>query len=318
MGSTKFITGKDGFIKNKLHRKLTLINRHKSLYLLLIPGIAFFVIFKYMPIYGIQLAFRDYQLYTPYHKMPWIGLEKFVQLLKAQEFWRAFRNTILISVYQIIFAFPVPIILAIIFSELRSRRLMRVTQTILTFPHFLSWVILSGIFFNLLANTGVINNFFTIIGLPKVDFLMNQKTFRGLLISSNIWKEAGWSSIIYMAAIVGIDTSLYEAAEIDGASRLQRIVHVTLPSIMGIVVVMLILQIGRIVNFNFLQVFQLYSPPVYEVGDVIETYVYRITFTRPPDFSFSTAVGLFKGVLNMILLIGANQLAKRLGYRGIF
>lgn len=298
--------------------KLRLINRHKSLYLLMIPGVAFFVIFKYLPIYGIQLAFREYRLYVPYGKMPWIGFEKFHDLLTAADFWRAFKNTVIISVLQITFGFPTPVVLAILFSELRLRKLKRFTQTVLTFPHFLSWVILSGIFFNLLGNTGVINNFIAGLGIAKQNFLMNPHSFRALLVGTDIWKEAGWGSIIYLAAIMGVETSQYEAAEIDGASRFQQVWHVTLPAIMSIVIVMLILRIGNIVNYSFMQVFMLYSQPVYVVGDVIETYIYRITFERPPDFSFSTAVGVFKGVINLCMLVGANTLAKRLGYRGIY
>jgi putative aldouronate transport system permease protein len=298
--------------------KLREANRHRSLYLLLIPGVAYFIIFKYLPIYGIQLAFREYKLYTPYFRMDWIGLKKFGQLLIDPDFWRAFKNTVIISAYQIVFAFPVPIIIAIMFSELRFPLLKRFTQTVLTFPHFLSWVILAGIFFNILANTGVVNNILHSLGFQKINFLMNPGTFRGLLVITNIWKEAGWDSIIFLAAIMGVDPELYEAAEIDGASRFRQVLHITFPSILGIVVVMLILRVGQIVNYNFMQVFLLYSPPVYGVGDTLETYIYRVTFDRPPDFSFSTAVGLFKGVINMVMLVAANGFAKRLGYRGIY
>lgn len=298
--------------------KLRLMNRHRSLYLLVLPGVAFFFIFKYLPIYGIQLAFREYRLYVPYGQMPWIGFVKFHDLVATPAFWRAFKNTVIISGLQIVFGFPVPILLAIMLSELRFTRLKRFTQTILTFPHFLSWVILSGIFFNLLGNTGVVNNIISELGLPKQNFLMNPGNFRGLLVVTSIWKEAGWGSIIFLAAIMGVDTSLYEAAEIDGANRFQQVFHVTIPSIMGIIVVMLILRIGSIVNYSFMQVFMMYSQPVLSVGDVIATYIYRITFQRPPDFSFSTAVGVFKGLINMFMLVMANTLAKRLGYRGIY
>jgi putative aldouronate transport system permease protein len=301
-----------------LTSRLRLMNRHRSLYLLMIPGVAFFFIFKYLPIYGIQLAFREYRLFVPYSRMPWIGLEKFRDLIAAAEFWRAFRNTIAISGLQIVFGFPAPILLAILFSELRLLKAKRLMQTVLTFPHFLSWVILSGIFFNLLGNTGVVNNLLAGIGFQRQNFLMNPDTFRVLLIGTDIWKEAGWGSIIYLAAIMSVDTAQYEAAEIDGATRFQQIIHVTLPAIMSIIVVMLILRIGNIVNYSFMQVFMLYSQPVYSIGDVIETYIYRITFERPPDFSFSTAVGVFKGIINLCMLVGANFLAKRLGYRGIY
>lgn len=298
--------------------KLREANRHRALYLLLLPGLAFFLIFKYVPIYGIQLAFREYRLYTPYIRMDWIGLKKFAQLLADPDFWRAFNNTVIISAYQLVFAFPIPVILAIMLSELRLRGFQRFTQTVLTFPHFLSWVILAGIFFNMFAITGVMNNILLLFGVKPVNVLMNPGTFRGVLVATNIWKEAGWDSIIFLAAIMGVNPELYEAAEIDGASRFQQVLHITLPSILSIVVVMLILRVGQIVNYNFMQVFMLYSPQVYSVGDTLETYIYRITFQRPPDFSFSTAVGLFKGVINMVMLVGANTVAKRMGYRGIY
>ena len=302
----------------KLRAGLAEANRHRSLYLLVLPGIAFFFVFKYLPIYGIQLAFREYRLYVPYSQMPWIGLEKFVDLVAASDFWRAFRNTVIISAYQTLFGFPIPITIAILLSELRLLKLKRFTQTVLTFPHFLSWVILSGIFFNLLAYTGVVNDILQILGVERINFIMNPLNFRGFLVATDIWKEAGWGSIIYLAAITGISPSLYEAAEIDGASRPQQIIHITIPSIMSIIVVMLILRIGNIVNYGFMQVFMLYSAPVYSVGDIIETYIYRITFQRPPDFSLSTAVGVFKGVINLGMLVLANTLAKRLGHRGIY
>jgi putative aldouronate transport system permease protein len=298
--------------------KLRQANRHRALYLLLLPGLAFFFIFKYMPIYGIQLAFREYKLYTPYMQMSWIGLKKFVQLVAEPDFWRAFNNTVIISAYQIVIGFPVPIILAVMLSELRIKGVQRFTQTVLTFPHFLSWVVLAGIFFNVFAITGVMNNILLLFGIKPVNFLMNPDTFRGFLIATNIWKEAGWDSIIFLAAIMGVNPELYEAAEIDGASRFQQIWHITFPSILSIVVVMLILRVGQIVNYNFMQVFMLYSPPVYSVGDTLETYIYRITFQRPPDYSFSTAVGLFKGIINMVMLVAANTTAKRMGYRGIY
>jgi len=301
-----------------LHAQWRLANRHRSLYLLVLPGIAFFVIFKYLPIYGIQLAFREFRMNTPYLEMPWIGLVKFRELFAEDEFWRAFRNTLVISCYQIVVGFPIPILLAILFSEIRIPALKRFSQTVLTFPHFLSWVVLAGLFFNVLASNGAVNNLLAAVGLGRVNFLMNPRSFRGLLVWTNVWKEAGWDSIIYLAAIMGIDQCLYEAAEIDGASRFRQTLHVTIPSILGIVVVMFILRIGSIVDYNFMQVFMLYSPPVYPQGDVLETYIYRITFQRPPDYSFSTAVGLFKGVINLCMLVAANALAKRLGHRGIY
>jgi len=292
--------------------------KHYPIYILVLPALAFFIVFKYFPMYGIQLAFREFRLYTPYHQMPWLGLEKFTALVAEPEFWSAFRNTVIISLYQLLFGFPVPVLLALLFSEIRFHGIQRFTQTVLTFPHFLSWVILSGVFFNVLGSSGFLNNLLEVMKLPRQNFLMNPKTFRSLLVLTNVWKEAGWDSIIYIAAIMGVDTEMYEAAAMDGAGRIRQSLHITLPSIMGIVVVMFILRVGNILNYNFQQVFMLYSAPVYGVADVIETYIYRITFAKAPDYSFSTAVGVFKGVIDMFLLLFANTVAKRLGYRGIY
>lgn len=290
---------------------------YRYIYLLLLPGLLYFIIFKYVPIYGIQLAFKDYSFAFGITGSPWVGFDNFTYLFSEAQFWNAFKNTLIISFMKLIVAFPVPVILAIFLSEIRWKKYQKIVQTILTFPHFLSWVILSGIMFTFLSNTGVINNMLELSGLPRIEFFTNVKTFRWLLVVSDIWKESGWSTIIYLAAILGVDASLHEAAAIDGANRFQKIWYIVWPEIRSVVVVMFILRVGSVMEAGFMQVLNLYNATVYSVGDILDTYVYRITFQSGLDFGVSTAISLFKGITNCILLITANTIAKKMGEKGI-
>jgi len=290
---------------------------YKYIYLMLLPGIIFFLIFRYIPMYGVQLAFKEFYSNKGINGSPWIGFENFKILVTEKAFLIAFTNTLTISAMKIIFGFPFPIILALLLNEVRSAKYKKVLQTVFTFPHFLSWVILAGMAMNLLSNTGAINNMLTNFGIERQDFLTNKETFRYLLVFSEMWKEAGWATILYLAAIAGIDTSIYEAATVDGANRFQKIIYITWPGIVSMTIVLLILTLGNIMEAGFMQVFNLYNAPVYEVADIIDTYVYRISFQQAPNFGFSTAVGLFKGVANLILLLSANQIAKFFGHDGI-
>lgn len=303
--------------KSKLKKLWSDIVYYRYIYLMLLPGIAFFVLFRYVPMYGIQLAFKNFRSSLGISKSPWIGLENFRLLLKEKDFLNAFTNTFIISFMKIGFGFPAPIILAILINELRMRKYKRALQTVLTFPHFLSWVILSGILMNLFASTGAVNNFLTVIGAEKQNFLMNKGTFRYLLVFTDMWKEAGWGTILYLAAIAGIDPTLYEAATVDGANRFHKIIYITWPGIIGMAVVLLTLNLGHIMEAGFEQVFNLYNAAVREVADIIDTYVYRISFQQRSDFGFSTAVGLFKGIVNLVLLLTANKASKFLGQDGI-
>lgn len=291
--------------------------KYRHIYLLLLPGFIYFIIFKYVPIYGIQLAFKDFNFGLGISGSLWVGFENFEYLFSEAQFWNAFKNTIIISFMKLIFAFPIPVILAIFLSEIRWKKYRQVLQTVLTFPHFLSWVVLSGIMFTFLSNTGVVNNILEIAGMERIEFLTNSGTFRWLLVFSDIWKEAGWSTIIYLAAILGVDMSLHEAASIDGATRLKKIRYIVWPEIRSVVIVMFILQVGNIMEAGFMQVLNLYNSSVYSVGDILDTYVYRITFQTGADFGISTAVSLFKGITNCILLLTANFVAKKFGQKGI-
>lgn len=286
-------------------------------YLIILPGMLFFLLFKYVPMYGIQLAFKKFDIAAGINASPWIGFENFELLFIDREFFQALRNTIIISYMELLFCFPFPIILAILINEVRRASYKRTVQTILTFPHFLSWVIVSGIVMNILANNGSVNNLLASMGYEKYQFLTDKRFFRWLLVITQSWKEAGWSTILYIAAIAGIDPALYEAATIDGANRWHKIIHITLRGILPIVLITLILRVGHMMDAGFDQVMNLYNNTVLDVGDILDTYIYRITFQRTPNFGFSTAVGLFKGLTNCILLMTVNGISKRISGTGI-
>ncbi|PXV62898.1 ABC transporter permease [Halanaerobium congolense] len=304
-------------MKAKINNLLSSIFEHKYIYLMLVPGLAFLLVFKYFPMYGIQLAFKRYMINEGITGSPWIGLENFLYIWSEPAFWRAFKNTIVISLMKLGLGFPIGIILALLINELKMKKYRRFLQTIYTFPHFLSWVIVSGIIFNFLGNTGALNSLLENLGLGQINFLMNKGIFRYLLVYSEVWKEAGWSTILYLAAIAGIDPTLYEAATVDGANRWHKIKYITWPGIQNIVVIMFIMTVGSIMVAGFNQVFNLYNEVVYDVGDIISTYVYRISFQQAPDYGVSTAVGLFNGVVNFMLLMIANTVAKKFGKSGI-
>ena len=296
-------------------RKKTLAQRMKpyaALYLMLLPGLALILIFCYGPMYGLQIAFKDYNIGLGIWNSPWVGLEHFQKFLSTDAAIRALTNTIIISALKLVFSFPMPILLAVVLNEIGNQTFKRVAQTISYLPHFISWIIVASLLNNLLSpSTGVINAFIQQLGGDPIYFLADKNWFRPILVISNIWKEIGWSSVVYLAALSGIDPSLYEAAIVDGATRVQRITRITLPSIMPIAVTMLILSMGSIMSAGFDQVFNLYSPQVYDVGDILDTYVYRRGLVDM-SYSFSTTVGLFKSVVGLILVVAVNVIAKRL------
>lgn len=290
---------------------------YRWIYLMLLPCMAFFIIFKYVPMYGIQLAFKDYVI-KGIAASPWNNFEHFKYMMTEPEFLPALRNTLIISFYRILFGFPFPILLAIMINEVYMPRYKRVLQTIYTFPHFLTWVVMAGIMLNLLGSTGMVRKVAEIF-VPGIgdnwNLLYNKAAFRSLLVISDIWKEAGWGTIIYLAAIAGIDQSLYEAATIDGCNRWQKIWYITLPGIVNMIAIQFVLRVGAVMEGGFDQIFNLYKPPVYETGDIIDTYIYRLSFVENTgiNMGFTTAVGLFKNVINFILLMLANAVTKALG-----
>jgi len=294
---------------------------YRYIYLMLLLPAVYFFIFRYRPMYGLQLAFKEYSL-KGIAASPWVGMDHFKRMMAEPEFFTAFWNTLIISLYRIVWGFPFPILLAILITEVRSKKYQKVVQTVSTFPHFLSWIILAGIVLNLFGDTGSIKKLVTVFNPAMVqqwNVLYDKSIFRTLLVSTDIWKEAGWGTIIYIAAMAGISPDLYEAASIDGCNRFQKILYVTLPGLVGIILIQLLLRVGYVMDGGFDQVFNLYSPPVIATGDTIDTYIYRITFQRQVslDFGFSTAVGLFKNIINFTLLIIANALAKRFSGEGV-
>jgi putative aldouronate transport system permease protein len=293
------------------------IYKSRYLYILLLPTLLYYLLFQYFPMYGILLAFKEYHIREGILGSPWIGLHNFEELVKQSDFWRAFQNTIIISVGRIVLEFPAAILLALLINEVAKQKLKRFYQTVYTFPHFISWVIVSGIMFNFLSSEGILNQIIAFLGYDKQTFLTDPGLFRPIIFLSNIWKEVGWSAIIYLAAIAGINPELYEAARVDGANRFQQLMAITWPSIRGTAAILLILAVGNSLNGGFEQIFNMYNPGVYNTGDIIDTYVYRSAFNDGTSFGVSTAIGLFKAVLNFALLYAANFMVKRLGEEGL-
>ena len=290
----------------------------RYLYLMLIPGIVFFAVFHYAPMSGVILAFKKYNARLGIWGSQWVGMDNFARIFKTPAAIEAIRNTFEINIARLVFQFPAPIILALLINEMRGTKLKRVYQTIYTFPHFLSWVIVSTILSNFLANGGMINTIISNLGGMRINFLANVPLFRPLLYLTHNWKEMGWNAIIYMAAISAIDPTLYEAATVDGANRLQQAWHVTLPCIRATIITLFILQVGRIMNSGFEQIFYLQNAAVKGVSEILDTYVYNITFKAVPNYGFSTAVGLFKSVINLFMLVAADRIVKWINGNGIF
>lgn len=282
-----------------------------------LPGILYFLIFKYVPMLGVIIAFQKYTPSKGFLHSSWVGLDNFKRIIESPDIGRYFMNTIIISFYQIVFAFSIPIVIAILLNEIASPFIKRFIQTALYLPHFLSWVVVGGIFYLLFKNDGSVNSLLATWGIDPVNILSNKDTFRGMLVLQVIWKEAGWGTIIYLAALTGIDPELYEAAKIDGAGRIRQIWSITLPGIKSTIVMLFILRLGSVLDVGFEQVYLMLNASVSSVGEVLETYVYRVGVVNG-NFSFTTAVGLLKGMVGMILIVSANYMARRLGEKGIY
>lgn len=301
-----------GMVNMKKNKKMQAIWKARYIYILLAAYFVWLLIFHYGPMYGLLLAFKKYNAKLGIWGSEWVGLDNLKRIFVTPIAMKAIWNTLTISVRRIIFQFPFPIILAILITEMRGRRLKKVYQTIFTFPHFLSWVVVGAILTNFLSGSGTINMALANMGFEKINFLGNSKIFTSLLFVTANWKGMGWSAIVYMAAIAGIDPTLYDAARVDGASRWQQIWHITLAGIRATIAIMLILDIGGIMNAGFDQIFNMRNDVVNSSVTILDTYVYDITFGAVPNYGFSTAVGLFKSVIDFILLILANQISGRL------
>lgn len=295
---------------------------YKSFYILFLPAFIIYALFSYFPMYGIILAFKkELSFAQGIWGSEWAamhGLKHFYDLFTDLYFQKSFFNTLIISLQRLVFEFPVPIILSLLINEIRQEKFKKIAQTVFTFPHFLSWVVVSGIFLNLLSDSGVVNSIIVAFGGEKVNLLTQASTFRGFLYATSDWKEMGWGTIIYLAAIAGINGELYEAAIVDGAKRFQLVRYITWPCIRSVIGVMLVLSISNMMNAGFDQIFNMYNAAVYSKADIIDTYVYRRTFVDASGFASSTAIGLFKSVINFILLFLGNTLVKRFVGKSIY
>lgn len=292
--------------------------KERWLYLFMLPGIIYFIVYKYFPMWGVLMAFKRYRPSIGLLKSEWVGLRHFERFFSEPEFWTLLRNTLYIATLDLVIFFPLTIILALLLNELRSEVFKRTVQTLVYVPHFLSWVVVVGICYILFTTEGgIINDMLASLGFDKVPFLTSEQWFRPMIIGQMIWKDAGWGTIIFLAALAGVDPSLYEAARIDGASRWRLMWNITLPSIRSVVVILLILRLGSFIDLGFEQIFLMLNALNREVGEVFDTYVYRVGIQQG-QFSYSAAVGLFKSVVGLILVVTSNSIAKKLGEEGVY
>jgi putative aldouronate transport system permease protein len=292
--------------------------KDRWLYAMIAPGLLYFLIFKYAPMWGLLIAFQNYQPVRGFLQSDWVGLAHFAAFFSDEYFWLLFRNTFVLALYNLLFFFPLPILLAILLNEVRSEVYKRFIQTLVYIPHFVSWVVIVGIFYIFFTTEGgLVNEIIVRLGFEKVNFLLSSDWFRTMVTSQVIWKQAGWGTIIFLAALSGVDPQLYEASRIDGANRLRQIWHITLPAIRSTIVILLILKLGDFLDTGFEQIFLMLNAMNREVGEVFDTYVYTIGLTQG-QFSFSTAVGLFKSLVGLVLVVSANYLAKRFGEEGVY
>ena len=284
--------------------------RRSPLYIMMLPGLILLILFSYLPIYGIALAFQKFNPGLGILKSPWVGWDNFRYLFNLPEFWRITRNTFVIAVAKTVTLQFCAVLFALMLNEVRSRIFKRSIQTIVYLPHFLSWVILGGLMLDLLGSTGLVNQLLRQLGAKPIIFLGSNTWFRPVLIITYLWQEVGWSAIIYLAALTGIDPVLYEAAAIDGANHLKRIQYVTLPGIQSTVLLVAVLSLGSMLDAGFDQVLNLYNPVVYPTGDILDTYIYRAGLVSA-QFSLATAVGLFRSIVRLILVAIGYWLADR-------
>jgi putative aldouronate transport system permease protein len=297
--------------KSKLGSILKKVVKQKALWLMALPGIIWYFIFCYVPMYGLIIGFKNFSPFRGIMKSPWVGFKWFQQFFSSQFFWPLIRNTLLLNIYSILFSFPIPIILALFLNEIQHSWFKRTGQTISYLPHFISTVVIVGMVTNFLTPGGIVNNFLNLFGVKPINFLVKPEWFRTIYIASGIWQSAGWGSIIYLAAIGGIDQELYEAATVDGANKIRQLWHVTIPCIAPTIIILLILNVGHILSIGYEKILLLYNPSTYETADVINTYVYRRGIISG-EFSFGAAVGLFQSVVNFITVVAANKISKTL------
>ena len=292
--------------------------QHRSLYLMLLPGLIYFIVFRYGPLWYTQIAFKDFSPILGVEGSPWVGFKYILEFFNSYYFSQLMTNTLIISLAKLIFGLPLAIVLAIALSETRLRFLRSSVQTITYLPHFLSWIVMAGVLLALFSpSEGLVNKGIVLVGQDPIAFLTDPNYFVAILVGSDVWKETGWSAILYLAALMAIDPALYEAAAMDGASRWQRIWHISLPGMLNVIVLVTLLRLGGILDAGFTQVFVLYSLPVYSVSDIIDTWVYRQGIQNF-QLSVAAAVGLFKGVIGLVLVVVANRIARKVAGTGLY
>ncbi|MDG0813967.1 ABC transporter permease subunit [Cohnella rhizosphaerae] len=288
------------------------------LYLLVTPGILYFVIFKYLPMTGLVIAFQNYQPFLGIAHSKWVGLKHFDRFIHEPAFWMLMRNTLVLSLYNIVFFFPLPILIALMLNELRIQWMKRVIQTVIYIPHFMSWVVVVGLAYMFFTTQdGIVNNWLSMGGADPIPFLGSDGWFRPMITLEVIWKETGWGTIIFLAAISGVDPGLYESAKLDGANRFRQMWHITLPAIRSTIIILAILRLGSFMENGFEQIFLMLNSLNRDVGEVFDTYVYTSGVLQG-NFSYSAAIGLFKSVISLVLVVAANYGARKWGEEGIY
>lgn len=298
-------------IKKVKHPLLRNIKKYPWLYLMFLPVVVFYVLFCYFPMYGVVIAFQDFSPARGFFNSDWVGFEHFRDFFTDVNFFRVVRNTLVINLELLVFGFPLPIIFALLLNEINRKSFKRITQTITYMPHFISSVVVCGLMIDFVKSGGLITSALGLFGVENSNLLTKSEWFQPLYVSMNIWQELGWDSIIYFAALSGIDPTLYEAADVDGASKFKKIIHITLPGIASTIVILLILRIGNLMSLSWDRIFLLYNELIYETSDVISTYVYRRGLIQF-EYSYGAAVGLFNSLINVVLLWGANRFSRKI------
>lgn len=310
-------------VKNKTNVKASnksLLKRmaeYKHIYIIILPLLLYYAIFKYAPMFGNVIAFQKYSITRGIFDSKFVGLKNFVDFLSSYKFWTLLKNTLSINLLDLLIGFPAPILLALLLNEVRSPRFKKSVQTITYMPHFISTVVISSLILTFVSSDGMINGIREIFGLESISFMTEPKYFYGIFVMSNIWQQIGWGSIIYIAAMASIDMEQYEAATIDGAGRLKQALHITIPGISETIIILLIMKVGQMLSLGYEKIILLYNPAIYETADVISTYVYRRGLLEG-DYSYSAAVGMFNSVVNFTLLMAANTVSKKVKGSGLW
>ena len=294
----------------------TKISKYIWIYIFLFPGLLYFVYFHYVPMFGLHIAFKDYNVLYGYGGSKWVGLKHFQSLMKDPMFFRVFRNTLLICFYKILFGFSIPIVIALFLNEIRNLHFKRTMQSLIYIPHFISWPVIGGLTYALLSpEWGAIADIFRIFDIPKTNLLTNKDNFRSLLVITSLWKTMGWNTIVYLAALTTIDPQLYEAATVDGAGRMRKIISISFPGILPTIVILLLLRIGTVLDTGFDQIMSMANPLVMEVAEIFETYIYKVGI-KQWQFSYTTALGLFRSIIGFVLIYGANLISRKVYKEG--